>query len=236
MILGMMNTMDSLALDLPELLERQHLQKVLLRQSFEKMDELVQIQSPLSHVVTAKSPVKPYADKKAVEETKDLALPDLQPLNSLSYLFDQNIYKDDNSFCVQSQAEKFHVHTCFEIDSSITKFRSNSEYHGRSLIMAFGSALAQARVTYGENVKGVLPEPITVHFINTNGKDFYFSVFQLNTLDLEGDIKNIFWHESETAPLFETCEYVYAVPTLEGYNHDIFKKMLAMYLQNTNSV
>ena len=31
--------------------------------------------------------------------------------------------------------------------------------------------------------------------------------------------------------LFDTCEYVNAVPTIKGYDHGIFNKLLAIYLQ-----
>ena len=110
--------------------------------------------------------------------------------------------------------------------------RLESDYHGRSLIMAFASALAQARINYGADVKGLLPQPITVHFVNSNGIKFHFSVFQLNTLDLEGDVKNIFWHQTEMDELYSECSYIMAQPMLEGYNHTVFNKLLAIYLQN----
>ena len=90
---------------------------------------------------------------------------------------------------------------------------------------------AQARLKYGPNFIGELPEPIAIHFVNTNGSKFHFSVFQLNTLDLNSDIKNIFWHQPQMEKLFDTCEYVNAVPTIEGYNHLIFNKLLGIYLQ-----
>ena len=80
-------------------------------------------------------------------------------------------------------------------------------------------------------ISGILPKPITLHFINTTGKKFHFSVFQLNTLDLKGDIKNIFWHDTAITNMFEECRYINAKPVLEGYNHNVFNNILAMYLQ-----
>jgi hypothetical protein len=56
---------------------------------------------------------------------------------------------------------------------------------------------------------------------------------QLNTVDLSGadGIKNVFWHRPELEELFTTCSYVKAVPTLTGYNPEVFDKLMSMYLQ-----
>ena len=74
---------------------------------------------------------------------------------------------------------------------------------------------------------------MTVHFITTDGRKYHFSVFQLNTLDLNGSdgIKNIFWQEPELEEMFESCGYEKAVPTLRGYNPNVFDKIQTMYMQ-----
>ena len=127
------------------------------------------------------------------------------------------------------------VHTCFEVYNANIP-RMDQDFFGRSLIMAFASTLGQARLKYGKEISGILPEPIAVHFINTNGSKFHFSVFQLNNLDLNGDVKNIFWHEPVMEDLYETCDYVSAVPTITGYNHGVFNKLLAIYLHNAREI
>ena len=106
------------------------------------------------------------------------------------------------------------IHTAFEFNNSIDpELRSDQDYYGRSLIMAFAASLGQARLNYGPDVSGILPKPITLHFVNTNGKKFHFSVFQLNNLNLEADndsVKNIFWHEPSFLNMFEKCDYINA--------------------------
>ena len=62
--------------------------------------------------------------------------------------------------------------------------------------------------------------------------ELHFLIFQLNSLDLNGDIKNIFWHEPEEFFIF-VITYVSAVPSIQGYNHYVFNKQLAIYLHNT---
>ena len=63
--------------------------------------------------------------------------------------------------------------------------------------------------------------------------ELHFLIFQLNSLDLNGDTKNIFWHQPVMEEFFGTCDYVSAVPTIQGYNHNVFNKLLAIYLHNT---
>ena len=135
---------------------------------------------------------------------------------------------------------KHNVHTCIDHnnDKIIQELRLPEGVHARALTLGFLCALAQARLVYGMNVKGDLPEPVAVHHIHTDGCNFHFSVFQLNTLNLEEPtgIKNIFWHEEDISSLFDVCDYVMAKPTLSGYNPEIFSKFSAMYLQNAKDL
>ena len=210
----------------------------MVRQFFKNGHDFVRIMSPLAYVVTDTNPIQPYANEKGGEKTKDIRWPHIDPLSCLSYFFEDHIYRDINSFPVKSEsALKPQIHTCIEMNHSINRNgRIDSDYHGRSLIMAFASALAQARLNYGPDVSGVLPQPITVHFVNGNGIKFHFSVFQLNTLDLDGKdkVKNIFWHQAEMDHLYTDCSYALSQPTLTGYNHAVFNKLLAMYLLNAD--
>ena len=97
-IRNIMYAFDRLAIDYPALLKRQHVENSLIRQFFDKDGQLVQVESPLDYLITDEKPVKPYANSEAVLKTKDMKLPDLNPMNSLSNLFDGHIYKHENSF------------------------------------------------------------------------------------------------------------------------------------------
>jgi len=240
-IRNIMYAFDRLAIDYPALIKRQHVENSLIRQFFDKDGQLVQVESSLDYLITDEKPVKPYANSETVLKTKDMNLPDLKPMNSLSNLFDSHVYRHENSFPTEDNipieehsgdSMTPHIHTCFEVYNGMQP-RMDEDYFGRSLILAYASTLAQARLKYGEKILGDLPEPIAVHFINTNGSKFHFSVFQLNSLDLNGDIKNIFWHQPVMEEFFGACDYVSAVPTIQGYNHNVFNKLLAIYLQNT---
>ena len=227
---------DMVSTEYPHLLNRQHHEDYTLRQFFEKDGHLVKIHSPLTYMVTANENLEPYANSSDVESTKSQILPNLEPLNCLSYFFENHVYQKENNFPFKENVKQVcsvlpQVHTAFEVNSSITsEMRLDQDIYGRSLIMAFATTLGQARLNYGPNVSGVLPKPITLHFINTDGKNFHFSVFQLNTLDLEGDVKNVFWHQPSILKMFEKCGYIDSCPTLEGYDHNVFCHILSMYL------
>ena len=131
---------------------------------------------------------------------------------------------------------KHNVHTCIDHnnDKIQQELRAPEGYHARALTLGFLCALAQARLVYGNDIRGELPEPIAVNFISTDGCNFHFSAFQLNTLELDESSgkKNIFWHEEDMSRLYDVCDYVSAKPTLTGYNPEVFAKFSAMYLQN----
>lgn len=83
------------------------------------------------------------------------------------------------------------------------------------------------------NVQGDLPEPITTQVIHLTGKEFQFSVFQLNTLNLEDStttgVKNHVWI-TDKMDLFTEVSNYYGKEIFEGYNPEIFKIVSAMYL------
>ena len=237
----MYHSFDLLALEFPYLLNRHHHESYTLRQFFEKDDHLVKIHSPVGYMVTTNESVEPYASVSDVELTKSQDLPHLGPLNGLSYFFENHVYRKDNNWPFKENIQNVcsvlpQIHTAFEFNNSIDpELRSDQDYYGRSLIMAFAASLGQARLNYGPDVSGILPKPITLHFVNTNGKKFHFSVFQLNNLNLEADndsVKNIFWHEPSFLNMFEKCDYINTQPTLTNYDHNVFSHILAMYLQN----
>lgn len=139
---------------------------------------------------------------------------------------------------LKSGVNKKHIHTIFVYhDPTRVKHKSELE-HGetqifaRALMKAFTAAASSARQKYGLNVKE-LPEPITIQCIYSDGEQFYFSIYQLNTLNIDdkSGIKNYFWSLPKL-DLYKKCGYVLGKPVLEGYNPDVFKMMLAFYKNN----
>ena len=226
---------DSLAGDYPRLLNRVHLEDCFLRQFFEKDEHYVRVMNPLHFVIADENPLKPYVAD--VEKTKQIDLPDIYPENSVGRFVDNNvarqiknnIYINENAFpFIQKAGSCAHIHTCVEVDASLGPLEYTFDSRGRSLVLAFSTALGQARLLHGESVSGQLSNPITVNFISTNGQDFLLTVFQMNTLDLSSPVKNIVW-QKQLGNIFGRCDFIEAVPTLEDYNHDVVETLLSVY-------
>lgn len=93
-------------------------------------------------------------------------------------------------------------------------------------------AASKAHQIYGENV-GKLDQPIVVQSVETDGKSFYFGVFELRTLNLSGNdaIQNR-WFSIPKVNLFDECSYQSGRPTLVGYNDEVLKLLKTFYSNN----
>lgn len=127
------------------------------------------------------------------------------------------------------------VHTIFinynpeEVKNLTEMPVTEDQIHARSMIKSFTVAATCAQQRFGLNVK-ILPEPIVVQCIQSDGQNFHFSVYQLNTLDIgnkEG-IKNFWWSEP-SIKLYEEAQYEKGQPCFKDYNSDVFKRFFAFY-------
>jgi len=224
----------------PDLLNRLHLEETVIRQFLERGDDLLRFYVPLPFVITATKPLPAHADAQAVKKTENIPLPDIFPIEPHASFKLKYVYNDEVNFplkpihsvaCAQHQ-----IHSGIELNNSFIKsFLSDDGYRGQGLVKGFLLALGQAKLTFGPDVKGVLPSPVTVNFVHTDGQKFHFSAFQLNTLDLDNPegVKNIYWCEKQLDDLYGTCDYIKAVPTLDNYNPDVLRKFAAVYLDNS---
>lgn len=200
--------------------------------------KLLRFHIPTTFSLLSSTPMEPYADAKMVADTKAALLPDVSPQLPVAGLWPTNIYRPESNHPITSldHSHPF-VHTVLDHDNDHTKrgFQTWSEDHAKSrgLIMAFTVALGQARLRFGDNVKGVLPQPVCINMVTTNGLQYQLSALQLNTLDLgsEGS-KNIFWSHNKTLSLLEFCGYDAAQVSLQGYDPEVFNYLTAFYLQD----
>lgn len=106
---------------------------------------------------------------------------------------------------------------------------TDDQLHSRSIMKSFTATASCARQKFGMDVKD-LPEPITIQCIQTDGQKFHFSIFQLNTLNLDGvDGTKNFWWSSPNMYLYNDLSYIEARPTLSGYNSQVFDTIYAFY-------
>lgn len=95
-------------------------------------------------------------------------------------------------------------------------------------MFAFTAAVGQARLLYGNQVEGKLPKPVVVNSVSTNGVWWEMASFQLNSLDMQSDVKNLFFHHPDSMKLIDFCGYRDARPELEGLNMDTFKQLTSL--------
>lgn len=200
--------------------------------SLEKESKLLQFALSFDLVVVSTKPLTKIEDQNALME---LDFPSIYPFNSTVSLNKTHIYKTEDLYSIEATSPWSNVHTIFithnpEEVKNLTELPViEDQIHARSMIKSFTVAASNARQKYGQDVKH-LPEPITVQCVQSNGQDFHFSVFQLNTLDInktEG-IRN-FWWSSPTLQLFEQAGYESGRPIVKAYNPEVIKKLFAFY-------
>ncbi|KAJ8972293.1 hypothetical protein NQ317_018627 [Molorchus minor] len=197
---------------------------------FMKFGDLIQFQLSGETVITSSKPLAPIT----LEPTESLELPDIAPIKPTITLNRENIYEVENIYPVKSQIKKSHPHTIFvhydkeQVKNLYEEEVTETQIFGRSLLKAFTAAASYARQKYGNDVK-VLPKPVTLQSVQTDGQFYHFGIFQLNTLDLEeGSTKNI-WYQTPLLYLFESCGYNLGKPVLDGYNDIVVKNLYAFY-------
>ncbi|XP_077299713.1 mitochondrial ribosomal protein L37 [Arctopsyche grandis] len=202
--------------------------------SFEKENDLIQIQSPSNVFLSSTKPLSPIQPDSSM--TDGIDLPNIHPLKHTISIQKENFYNFDNIYPLKPAAVKaFYPHTTF-LDFNTTQVKNlyetpitDSQVKARSLLHAFTVATSFAKTLYEKTVD-VLPTPLTVQCIQSDGKTFHFGVLQLNTMSTDGQqgVKNL-WYTSPVMQLFENCEYISARPSLEGYNENVYKYLNAFY-------
>lgn len=106
---------------------------------------------------------------------------------------------------------------------------NSDQFESRAMLKGFAVAASRAQSLYGSNVKE-LKKPIVVQVVHLDGKQIQFGIFQLNTLDLEGDdgLKN-YWFSKPAFSLYDECCYNDGRPLLSSYNYDVFRLMNVFY-------
>ncbi|KAF7998248.1 hypothetical protein HCN44_009646 [Aphidius gifuensis] len=167
-----------------------------------------------------------------------LSLPDLRPMAPTVGLQRKNIYQSIDMYPIAKDCEWINPHTIFfyhdpETVINLTELpvREN-QLLARSLIKSFTAGAGCARQKYGPDFNGDLPEPLTIQCVQTNGQSFHFSVLQLNTLninDYSNNSKVNYWWSMPQIDLYKLSKYETGKPIFEGYNPEVFRRILAFY-------
>ncbi|GLV39876.1 mitochondrial ribosomal protein L37 [Carabus blaptoides fortunei] len=195
-----------------------------------KSEDLLQLELSADKLLMSSKPLEILT----THSTDNIDLPNLFPIKHTITLVPEHIYETNNVYPIKKTSLKCHPHTVFvhydhtKVANLFEEEVTEAQVLGRSLMKTFAVAAAYARQKYGNDVQ-VLPQPVTLQCVQTDGKQFHFAMLQLNTLDLQdGGVKNV-WYSVPNMPLFQTCEYQVGKPVVLGYNQDVMKYLLAFY-------
>jgi large subunit ribosomal protein L37 len=210
-----------------------------LRVSLERYGKPFQILVNPMLTLLAKEELPPLVKP---EVTESLELPSIYPFLGNAGVVEQNIYKDGDRLAFKESSPFPYVHTTFfshHIAGSHTHSHprwNNDRFSGTTIMYNFATAIMMARRKFGNDVKGILPQPITMQTVHSTGQDLQFSIFQLNNVDLEensgSSVKNVCWLTPKLK-LFSACEYEQGKEKFEGYNPEVFKILMGLYLNNS---
>ncbi|CAG9768034.1 unnamed protein product [Ceutorhynchus assimilis] len=216
--------------DLDMVRQRYFADNVYFSYPFERNGDLIQFELVGDTVLLSEKPLSPITEKS----TNEFELPDIFPIKPTLTLNQENIYVVENNYPINKNAPKYYPHTLFinfdkeSVKNLFEEEVTEEQIHGRSLLKTFTAAASHARARFGNDVKK-LPTPITLQSVQTDGKNFYFGVLQLNNLDVEGsELKNI-WYQIPSMPLFHKCAYELGKPILGGYNKNVVKHLISFY-------
>ncbi|XP_012251357.2 39S ribosomal protein L37, mitochondrial [Athalia rosae] len=215
--------------------ERNLIHNGIVKVPIEKDGNLLQFTLRADLLLASTSPLKAIGSK---EDGNHINLPDLYPIDSTITLKPENVYKLQNLYPLDKKSQWMNAHTIFiyydpsEVKNLYETPVTETQIFGRSLLKSFAVAASYARQRFGDEIVS-LPEPVVIQCIHSDGKFFHFSVFQLNTLDLNGSDgeKNLWW-SSPKILLFERAGYDVGKPIIEKYNPEVFKRIFAFYSNN----
>ncbi|KAG5321448.1 RM37 protein, partial [Pseudoatta argentina] len=199
--------------------------------NLDKESDLIQFTLSADVTIMSANPLKPIENSNS---NMEIDIPNMQPLHYTIGLDKTNFYKTEDMYPVSPTIPWINVHTIFvHYDPIRVKNKTElpvtqSQIFSRTLIKTYTMAASCARQKFGSSVKK-LPEPVTVQCIQSDGKNYHFFIFQLNSLDANDvSVKN-FWCPLPPLTLYEKAEYDNGRPVVEGYNPEVFRRILALY-------
>ncbi|XP_031620304.1 39S ribosomal protein L37, mitochondrial [Contarinia nasturtii] len=211
--------------------QRKILENVSFVVPFESDGNLIQFHKTAEHFLVSKQAIKPIENISNAESE----LPNLHPLKSNISIEPENIYQEKHIYPVPKGGNFEYPHTAFvhytplDVKNITLEPVKAEQIASRNMLKAFTIAAAKAQSLYGAKVED-LPSPITVQCVQVHINQFYFGVYQLNTLNLNADNdKKNYWFKTSPKLLYTNCEYNESRPVLKNYNDDVLRHTLAFY-------
>ncbi|XP_044527749.1 39S ribosomal protein L37, mitochondrial [Gracilinanus agilis] len=224
----------------PALTRRIQAKDYMLSASWRRESTFLQIRGLNGTRLSAREPLAPIASPEEVQATESHVLDTFYPIAPTINLQECDIYDVRNDTGFHEGYPYLHPHTVYFMESANrrrARFRPE-QLRAKMIMFAFGNALAQARALYGEEARP-LEQPLVVQSVGTDGRNFQFLVFQLNTTDLASSegVKNLIWMDSDQLlyqhfrclPVIKK-KVVVEPPGIIDYQPETFRKFFALYL------
>lgn len=194
-------------------------------------DKLVRFKLTIPMSVYGRAPLPPVEDQSGVAP-----VPDLTPLDPVATLHPTNIYHDISCHPVTSISHsRPFTHTVMQhSDNHIYPLWRQDAELARTLMTGFAVALGQARLRYGDDIRGTLPQPIRVNVINTDGQRYSIGCVQINSMDIGSKTRNLFCYHPETLELFEFCGHREGAVVIEGLNMKTYEILSSLITEGVS--
>lgn len=194
------------------------------------------VEVPLT--LLGRNPRPQAAPRGEVEATQEVGGVSVAPMATVAPLLPTNIYRPGDVHPLLSlQHSHPYINTVFHFNKShigdpFTDDRCwrPAGQRGHCLLTAYAAAVGQARLLYGGQAEGLLPKPVTINAVSTNGVWWEMGTLQLNSLDLSSKYKNLYFHHPESLRLMDFCGYREARPELEGLRVETFQLLRNLVL------
>lgn len=211
----------------PEAAERQLVEDALTQITLKHSDRLIQMNHRAAFILSSPTPLPQLLHAEEIKSLEVEPMPDIYPLSPFINSRAQWNYSLNDRYGVTSGF--YHPHTIFIHHNQPRMPHKEDNFCGISLLYAFSHAAAYAKEVL-KIEEGDLEKPVVLQVVHINRQHYHLGVFQLNTLNLTGSTKNVFWTQPWEI-LFGKCCYEAARPVLEGYNPRVFSLLKGLHAQ-----
>jgi len=212
-------------------------EKEVHRQFITRPDgKLVRFDITVPFSLYGRKPLAPNVIGMDIDTLDSEPVPCIDPMDPLATLHPTNVYPTSPAHPISSTLHSHpftHTVFCHYTTHIDPQWRAQAQ-QAKSLMVGFCVALGQARLRWGGNISGDLPEPVTINIINTDGQRYQVGTFQLNSMDLDS-VNNVFWMHPEPLELFEFCGYSDGQVALSGLDLNTYSYLLALMLDGVQA-
>lgn len=202
-------------------------------------DDRMTTRGKVDMLLSSQRPLEQFYDANTVQESANFDFQSLQNVLTFVDLKKHLVNDTFSSGCLGKSSHYPHAHTLVVLDNgdyieAPSKAVPEVQLIQKGLMFTFGRLCAQAVSKYGEEIIGQdLPQPECAQCIVTNGQNFSFLWYQLNTLktdSLNEGVKNLVFID-RAGMLYSSVESQGMFrKTLADINNDVLQTLTTMIM------